>query len=881
LNKNFFWPEFIEEIEVQKKKRLKSKIEVNNDPCEICGLYKTVKSPKLGIRGQGKLGIVYLGESQGENEDKQGTHFVGQAGARIRRDLKKLGLDLDQDFYKLNAVRCRPTTEKGSNRTPDDREIAYCADATWKIIEELKPKAIWLAGRVPLQSYLLKKISGKASVNKWRGCAIPDQELGCWVLPMYHPSYPMRSPKDKALANLFFRDLERALQKSQQPVPKYNAEKYLRILKDPKEIIACLTAILKEKPKFLVVDFETTGLKPHGLGHNICYCSFAKSREWAISFPMKDKEVRELVVRILEHPDIGMGGHNIKYEDTWSKIILGADVSNWVWCSQIATHILDDRQEITSLGFQVAARYGDFHFKNDTEPYLEGGKKASQNAINRISECPEALILKRCGLDSLYEYWLAEDQWKEFEQEHSLINAYKLFHAGTLAFADTEQEGGMCVDTAYLEWVSEDLECRLTALESEIKATTLAKQYEDRHGSQINPGSDVQLRKVLFDCAKIKPVLLTDNKNPKVNHKVLESLTSHKNAGRFCELVMNYRKLSDLKGTFVSGVLREAVNHTDLEQHKLKVVYPNLNLHIPRSYRSSSSGPNFQNFPEHDEESKMILQRGFYPWPGHCHAEVDYGGMEVKIAACYTKDRELIRYIKDRTSDIHRDQAIELYMLDFPIETWKKDKVLKQLRYLAKNCFIFPEFYGSWYMPCGENLWNNAKNLVLPNGVPFLDHMASKGINQLDIYQGFVKSKETEFWRKFKGYATWKEEWVEQYLRTGKVPMFHGFRRQHLLNRNMILNTAIQGTAYHCLQWSYNKINEIRKEEKWKTKLIGQVHDSIKFSSPPEELDYIVELSSWVMTQAIKEPHNWLIVPLEVEWAVGNQGSPWAMKKPI
>ena len=159
--------------------------------------------------------------------------------------------------------------------------------------------------------------------------------------------------------------------------------------------------------------------------------------------------------------------------------------------------------------------------------------------------------------------------------------------------------------------------------------------------------------------------------------------------------------------------------------------------------------------------------------------------------------------------------------------------------------------------------------------------MSSRGIRNYRQFEAHVEAHEKVFWRKFSGLDAWRKEWTDRYERDGIVPMFHGFRRQGYLNRNKIFNSSIQGTAFHLLLWSFVKLNAIRKEERWESKLIGQIHDEIRWSVIPGELQYLMEMHQWVMTEAIKEPHPWLIVPLEVEFKLTGLGKPWATEAKV
>ena len=60
------------------------------------------------------------------------------------------------------------------------------------------------------------------------------------------------------------------------------------------------------------------------------------------------------------------------------------------------------------------------------------------------------------------------------------------------------------------------------------------------------------------------------------------------------------------------------------------------------------------------------------------------------------------------------------------------------------------------------------------------------------------------------------------------------------MTNNMIVNSPIQGTAFHCLLWSMIEINKFIKKEKLESKLIGQIHDEILVDTVPDELDAVV-----------------------------------------
>jgi hypothetical protein len=55
----------------------KGLLRVDGDPCETCGLFSSVNSPKLGVTGQGKLGILYLGKHKVVKRIKTVSSLLG------------------------------------------------------------------------------------------------------------------------------------------------------------------------------------------------------------------------------------------------------------------------------------------------------------------------------------------------------------------------------------------------------------------------------------------------------------------------------------------------------------------------------------------------------------------------------------------------------------------------------------------------------------------------------------------------------------------------------------------------------------------------------------------------------------------------------------
>jgi len=330
------------------------------------------------------------------------------------------------------------------------------------------------------------------------------------------------------------------------------------------------------------------------------------------------------------------------------------------------------------------------------------------------------------------------------------------------------------------------------------------------------------------------------------------------------DTILQIRKLLKIKDTYLEAFIKEQYNG---------YLHPSYNLNNVRTYRSSSEGPNFQNIPKRDKEAMKVCRRAILPRPGHQLVEVDFASLEVHIGACYHQDPVMVRYLQDKDSDMHADMAKQIFILD---ELDKSIPAYKTLRQAAKNGFVFPQFYGDYYknnavslcewvgLPV-EGTWKEGMGLQLPNGDHISDHLIQKGIRSFNLFMDHIQRVEDDFWgRRFRKYSEWRECWVQEYRRKGYLQMYTGFVCSGVMRRNEIINYPIQGTAFHCLLKTFIELDKIMLKEGWRTRLVGQIHDSVLLDVYPEELEHVKQTVQEVVRGLPKE-WDWIVVPLEVE----------------
>ena len=829
--------------------------------CHKCGLDKKCLSPRMPYTGEGRLKILIIAEAPGEEEDKQNKQLVGDVGIFFRKLLAERNLDLDADFWKMNAVSCRPP----NNREPAKNELACCFPNVQKAIHDLKPKLVWLMGKSAIESYFMSRFS-TLTPSRWRGLLIPDFERNVWVVSTYHPSYALRNQDNSLIMSQYIRDLDfaldcmrvRHLDKLERP-----NEDAVRISTDFDEVCDVLDSVAKNPPKYLYFDYETTGLKPYREGHKIHSVSFCGDDNKSFSFPLQrhwtasqQKSVEEKWKKVLLNKSKKIA-HNISFEDVWSRIILDTTPNSWYWDTMLVAHILDNRPKYSGLKFQAFLHWGIGDYGKDIRSYLES---FDDSGFNRIHKAPIGKLLLYGGLDSLYGKHLFLKQTKLVDP--LLEKGIDLFIEGTLAFADM-QINGITVNKKYYKNAHKELEQRIEERKKELQEFPECKKFFEVTGRLPNLGSTDDLRQMFFDIGKLKPPKVTEKGNISVDADAMARIKSP-----LATEISNLNKIKKIDNTYISQFIREI--DTDGKVH------PFFNLGTVRTYRSSSDKPNMQNTPVRNKEAKRLSRSGIMPSKGFKIIDWDYAAIEVRAGACYTKDPALIAYINDPTTDMHKDTASDIFMLD-------TDKVTKELRFYVKNGFVFPEWYGSYYKNCAINIWRECKELPTKDGIPLIEHLESVGLIRSrreaeDSFIGHVKRVERNYWKKFHVFKEWQEEWYKSYEKTGLVEFLTGFRCKGYMGRNELVNYPFQGTAFHCLLWSVIQINAELRYRKMRSKVIAQIHDCAVIDCDPDELKEVKELCTEISTLRIREEYPWIIVPLEIEWEETEIDQSWYSK---
>jgi DNA polymerase-1 len=434
-------------------------------------------------------------------------------------------------------------------------------------------------------------------------------------------------------------------------------------------------------------------------------------------------------------------------------------------------------------------------------------------------------------------------------------DAYQLLHEGAMAFSRVE-EWGMRINVEGLNRVLEESDDEIKRISSELKSSDVWRLWKRRYGDRSNLGSVPQLASVVTKDLGIEIKARTEKgKRVQMDEKVLNTIDHP-----FAKCLLRLRKLSKLRDNYLVGIKRELVG---------EYIHPSFNQHSVDTYRSSADHPNVQNQIRRDAEFAAKLRQLYIPTEGHVLVEADMRAHEFRCGACRWRDKRLIEYASDSTKDIHRDMGAECYMLD---------EVPKKVRDQAKNKFVFPTFYGSYYRNTSRNLWEaiQLEGLETKDGVPLREHLASKGIKRLGrcergekpvkgTFEWHIQQVDERFHSRFPEWDKRLQEAIQDYQCKGYFDMMTGFRCTGVYSVNQLANYGVQGPAYHCVLWDMIQMVKWIIKNRMKSRIICETHDSITGDVHRSELDDYVAKIIQVMTRDVREHFQWAIVPFDVE----------------
>jgi len=408
------------------------------------------------------------------------------------------------------------------------------------------------------------------------------------------------------------------------------------------------------------------------------------------------------------------------------------------------------------------------------------------------------------------------------------------------------------------------------------RATKIYQITDSVIAEDFNPGSDTQLRKLIYEYLGYSVIDLTKGKQPATGAKTLKKLINHTTDPEHIEIFETLIALGDAS-IILSTFIPAFENAQQLPDGSYRL-FGCFNLGGTKSTRLSSSNPNLQNIPSSSTYAKLV-KACFEPigphtlptgerHPGWLYVGSDMDSLEDKMSALLTRDENKLKVYTDGY-DGHSLRAYSYWGNEMPLITSDTPEMINKVAELYKSYrqkSKAPTF-ALTYMGTFKTLMNNC------------------GFTEEE-----AKSVEANYHALYKESDAHMEAVIETAKTTGYVPLIFGARiRTPLLAQTVGVGRAVPyaaieesrsaGNAYtqsYC--WlTIRAFNEfmlrVWESEYWDKILpCATIHDAIYLLciDNAEVVWWVnknlIECMSWQELDELKHPTIKISSGLEIYW---------------
>jgi DNA polymerase I len=517
---------------------------------------------------------------------------------------------------------------------------------------------------------------------------------------------------------------------------------------------------------------------------------------------------------VLEDPSVGKIGHDLKFD----AILLqrhGITLAGLETDTMLASYLVDATRSEHLLE-DLALEYTGYKALTEEDVCGRGAKAVSfaqipvQAALDYAGErsdlalqvsAPLRDLLKKEDLEGLYT-----------ELEHPLIPV----------LIDIER-AGIRIDGPALASQSQNIDEELNRLASRV--------YEFA-GEEFNINSPKKLAEILFDRMGLKTETLRRTTKTKAHSTAFEVLEELALGHEMPRLVLEWRALMKLKGTYIDAL-------PQLMDPETGRVHTCFNQAVASTGRLSSSDPNLQNIPIRTELGREI-RRAFVADSGNVLISADYSQIELRVLAHLSGDEALIGAFT-RNEDIHDQTALKVFG---PNSGLSKHELRRRAKIIN---------YALLY---GKQAFTLAKDI---------------GVSREEA-QAFINA----YFAGFPSVRAFIDGLLAEARATGVVKTMFGRRRlvPNINNKNGQVRAAaeretsnmpIQGTAADILKRAMIDVHaSLPRIAGGRARMILTVHDELLFEAPKGAADETAAAVRELMQSAVK-----LKVPLTVDLGIG------------
>jgi DNA polymerase I len=517
---------------------------------------------------------------------------------------------------------------------------------------------------------------------------------------------------------------------------------------------------------------------------------------------------------LLEDPAVRKVGHDLKFD----AIVLarhGVDMQGLETDTMLASYLVDATRS-SHLLEDLALEYTNYKALTEEDVCGRGAKSVSfaqiplQAALDYAGERSDLVLQLATPLRALLE---KEDLATLYEQmEHPLIPVL------------------MSIERAGVRIDGVALAAQAQTIDEELY--NLARRVYELAGEEFNINSPKKLGEILFDKMGLTTETLRRTSKTKAHSTAFEVLEELGLAHELPRLVLDWRGLMKLKGTYIDA-LPQLVNPETGRVHTC------FNQAVAATGRLSSSDPNLQNIPIRTELGREI-RRAFVADRGNVLISADYSQIELRVLAHLSGDEALLDAFTNDV-DIHDRTALKVFGADSGLSAHELRRRAKIINYALLY---------------GKQAFTLAKDIGVPR----------------QEAQDFIDA----YFAGFPSVRAFIEGVLQSGRDTGVVKTMFGRRRlvPDLNNRNgqvraaaerAAVNMPIQGSAADILKKAMIDVHAaLPSVAGGRARMILTVHDELLFEAPKELADETAAAVRELMESAVA-----LKVPVTVDVGIG------------
>jgi uracil-DNA glycosylase family 4 len=643
--------------------------------CTDCALHTKCSNP--GIPGQAlgaaKPSIMVVQDMPTFKDDRSDSVPTLDTKQKILYFLDKAGI-AKRDVFFTSAIKCSTKTTGDVKK----KHIDVCRNLLLQEINEVRPKMIIAMGKVSnwvlTEHQSIMEFAGHfedlSFEYEQRAPGAKESTMATFRTKVM-PTYGLQASLNKwEYDTEIIRHMKKAVEYLNTGVVPVTPGPVTNVILDLKGLYEFRDRTLAAGEA--VTDLETTGFE-FFKDKIICagYCSNDKSADIIFLEPYQEEHIksfdRENQVRAVQinkfirahraetlevlreiNEEVDTVLHNGKFDAKFAGFN-GIPYQRFHADTLVADSLVDENlgHSLNLCYERVGVEFGPYDVA--LWPYTNKDEKKRKS----YQWVPPFLIEKYLGLD-VFGIRIKLWPWQQEQLGKSgLTDHFFRRKMPALRMVTASEYVGMKADKRLIVAVSKSITAKQNITLNKIKILTGLKDFNPNSGQQIS----AYMEENGYPLERLEFPKNATGYSTAGEH--LQKLVAIKKYAEFPKLILDFKKLAKIQGTYVAGTGKKAGIGGMLQfldpSHR---IHTNFNLWTPRTSRWSANRPSVQVWPR--PLNGLPNARNFIiPRDSWNLFEFDYRGLEQYIVAALSKDKVLIKLLQDGT-DVHSYNATSL-----------------------------------------------------------------------------------------------------------------------------------------------------------------------------------------------------------------------------